>query len=329
MANNEETVLMGAGTTNNSQKQSVPPRPNIPPLPNTGAQARPQQPPRPAYQPVSDDSQTWKRVAIGGVAGILFGTVSAVGATAAYHHFANNDEPQPETDDVPVMPEEDGHYTMENGLQVAEVSDDMSFSEAFAAARAEVGPGGVFVWHGGVYGTYYETEWNSMSAAERNEFAQLSQPAIEQEAPIHHQPHDDVDVVYHDPEVRIHNTSNDISQNDDDVQIVGVEEVTLADGSTATMAQANVDGHDVYMVDVDQDGVFDVAAMDVNGNGQLDDNEIMDISSQGVTMNGTASTVSNDGMSGMDDGMMVDASMSGDDGMMPDYTNDVDGDILV
>ena len=34
-------------------------------------------------------------------------------------------------------------------------------------------------------------------------------------------------------------------------------------------------------------------------------------------------------MSGMDDGMMVDASMSGDDGMMPDYTNDVDGDILV
>ncbi len=329
MANNEETVLMGAGTTNNSQKQSVPPRPNIPPLPNTGAQARPQQPPRPAYQPVSDDSQTWKRVAIGGVAGILFGTVSAVGATAAYHHFANNDEPQPETDDVPVMPEEDGHYTMENGLQVAEVSDDMSFSEAFAAARAEVGPGGVFVWHGGVYGTYYETEWNSMSAAERNEFAQLSQPAIEQEAPIHHQPHNDVDVVYHDPEVRIHNTSNDISQNDDDVQIVGVEEVTLADGSTATMAQANVDGHDVYMVDVDQDGVFDVAAMDVNGNGQLDDNEIMDISSQGVTMNGTASTVSNDGMSGMDDGMMVDASMSGDDGMMPDYTNDVDGDILV
>ena len=329
MANNEETVLMGAGTTNNSQKQSVPPRPNIPPLPNTGAQARPQQPPRPAYQPVSDDSQTWQRVAIGGVAGILFGTVSAVGATAAYHHFANNDEPQPETDDVPVMPEEDGHYTMENGLQVAEVSDDMSFSEAFAAARAEVGPGGVFVWHGGVYGTYYETEWNAMSAAERNEFAQLSQPAIEQEAPIHHQPHDDVDVVYHDPEVRIHNTSNDISQNDDDVQIVGVEEVTLADGSTATMAQANVDGHDVYMVDVDQDGVFDVAAMDVNGNGQLDDNEIMDISSQGVTMNGTASTVSNDGMSGMDDGMMVDASMSGDDGMMPDYTNDVDGDILV
>jgi hypothetical protein len=178
-------------------------------------------------------------------------------------------------------------------------------------------------------GTYLENEWNSMSAAERNEFAQLSQPAIEQEAPIHHQPHDDVDVVYHDPEVRIHNTSNDISQNDDDVQIVGVEEVTLADGSTATMAQANVDGHDVYMVDVDQDGVFDVAAMDVNGNGQLDDNEIIDVSSQGVTMNGTASTVSNDGMSGMDDGMMVDASMSGVDGMMPDYTNDVDGDILV
>jgi hypothetical protein len=331
MANNEETIVLGPGN-NNNQNKNVPPRPSVAPQPK--AQARPQQPVRPAYQPQNDD-QTWKRVAIGGVAGIMFGTVSAVGATAAYHHFANNDdEVEPVIDDTPVMPEEDGHYTMENGLQVAEVSDDMSFSEAFAAARAEVGPGGVFVWHGGVYGTYYETEWNAMSPGERAEFAHLSQPAIEQEAPVHHH-HDHVDVVHHH-DVNIHNVNLD-----DDVSIVGVEEVTLADGSTATLAQANVNGHDVYMVDVDQDGVFDVAAMDANNNGQVDDNEIMDISAQGIRTGATPTTVSNEGPDpdvdfgdggmdgGTDDGLLTDAGLPGDDGMMPDYTNDAGGDLLV
>lgn len=327
MANNEETIVMGAG--NAQRNNNIPPRPA-----NPQAQARPQQPIRPVIQPTpnSGDDQTWKRVVVGGVAGILFGTVGAVGATAAYHHFANNDEPTPEPTPEPAPVPDDGHYTMENGLQVAEVSDSMSFNEAFAAARAEVGAGGVFVWRGGVYGTYYETEWNNMSAAERHEFAQLSQPAIEQEAPIHHHTHhhDHPDVVYHDPEVRVHNI-NDVAMGDDDVQIVGVEEVTLADGSTATMAQATVDGHDVYMVDVDQDGVFDVAAIDNNNNGQLDDGEMMDISSQRVTMDGAAATPTADVSDGsVDDGMLTDTALPGiDDNAVPDYTNDVGGDVLV
>lgn len=325
--NNEETIVMNPGSTgqNNNTNTNIPPRPNV--------QAGPQRPYQPAYQPASSgDDQTWKRVIIGGVAGIMFGTVSAVGATAAYHHFANNEDPtdpQPTPEPAPVPDE--GHYTMENGLQVAEVSDDMSFSEAFAAARAEVGAGGVFVWHGGVYGTYYETEWNNMSAAERNEFAQLSQPAIEQQAPIHH-PDDHVDVVYHDPEVRVHNVNNDISMNDDDVQIVGVEEVTLADGSTATMAQATVDGHEVYMVDVDQDGVFDVAAFDSNGNGSLDDGEMMDISGQGIASGATPTQAANftdtDDMGMVSGDMLVDSTLPGVDDDLPNYMDD-GGDMMV
>ncbi len=38
------------------------------------------------------------------------------------------------------------------------VTDDMSFSEAFASARAELGAGGVFEWNGQLYGTFYATE---------------------------------------------------------------------------------------------------------------------------------------------------------------------------
>ncbi len=50
------------------------------------------------------------------------------------------------------------------------MSDDLSFGQAFAAARAEMGPGGSFAWRGQVYGTYYRNEWNAMSAADRHDF---------------------------------------------------------------------------------------------------------------------------------------------------------------
>ena len=50
------------------------------------------------------------------------------------------------------------------------VTDDMSFSEAFKAARADVGANGVFEWRGGVYGTYYETEWSEFSDEYKESF---------------------------------------------------------------------------------------------------------------------------------------------------------------
>ena len=52
------------------------------------------------------------------------------------------------------------------------ITEDMSFNDAFAIARHEVGPGGVFEWHGKLYNTYYENEWNSMDSSEIEQFAQ-------------------------------------------------------------------------------------------------------------------------------------------------------------
>lgn len=58
-----------------------------------------------------------------------------------------------------------------NDLDIATgVNNDMSFQQAFAAARAEVGAGGAFEWRGRVYSTFYENEWNNMSPAARAEF---------------------------------------------------------------------------------------------------------------------------------------------------------------
>ena len=47
---------------------------------------------------------------------------------------------------------------------------DLSFNEAFAAARAEVGANGVFEWRGGYYGTYLSDEWSEMSDEFKQEF---------------------------------------------------------------------------------------------------------------------------------------------------------------
>lgn len=50
------------------------------------------------------------------------------------------------------------------------VHDGMSFDEAFAAARAEVGAGNVFQWNGRLYNTFTESEYLSLSTAEQEAF---------------------------------------------------------------------------------------------------------------------------------------------------------------
>ncbi len=53
-----------------------------------------------------------------------------------------------------------------------EVDDSMSFGEAFAAARADVGAGGVFTWHGQIYSTYNREEWADMNSSDRSAYAE-------------------------------------------------------------------------------------------------------------------------------------------------------------
>lgn len=370
MNTNEETIVMGADgidLTSDSFKQP---------------QQEPQAPQSPVVKPIArpvqgNDGQTWKRVAIGGVAGIMVGTAGAAAATVAYHHFFGNDEEAANTEDNAENSEnsnsensEHAYRTLDNGMKVAEnIDESLSFKDAFNAAREQVGPDGVFHWHGNVYSTHTEAEWNSMTPQERSEFvhnatpeysaAAAEQPAHEQahaaqahHAANHHEAAATARTASHEGEdnddVAIHDANNG---GDDDVQIVGVEEVTLADGSVATMATTNVQGHEVYMVDIDHDGVFDVAAMDANGNGQLEENELMDISQNGIhvasvnnantttpaeTMNVSDNNLPDIPAPDMDGEITVEPDLTAsatptafDDTAMQDYNNDVSGDLLV
>ncbi len=67
------------------------------------------------------------------------------------------------TEEIPIEENNktEGHiFNVDTAPRVSEgtVNDDMSFEEAFVAARAELGPGGLFAWHGQIYATFYGSE---------------------------------------------------------------------------------------------------------------------------------------------------------------------------
>ncbi|RRB04417.1 hypothetical protein [Larkinella rosea] len=53
------------------------------------------------------------------------------------------------------------------------VTDDMPFDQAFTTARAEVGLGGVFGWHGRWYNTFEKEEWDGLSLEQRQEYTEM------------------------------------------------------------------------------------------------------------------------------------------------------------
>lgn len=96
-----------------------------------------------------------KGIAMAGV-----GAVAGVGVAAAMNMA---DEQPEEVVDETLATEEVSEDDLSNVRMAQSVNDSMSFDEAFAAARSEVGPNGVFEWNGETYNTYYEEEWNELS----------------------------------------------------------------------------------------------------------------------------------------------------------------------
>lgn len=176
--------------------------------------------------------------------------------------------------------------TEENVLQVIEEDDSKSFKEAFNDAREQVGPGGVFRWHGKVYNTYTEEEWKNMSDEEKAAFNERVQPVLtdnERNADYghsmgHHHDHD------HDHNISRTQTEHITKVVHTEEYVIGEEKVTNFQGRDVIAASGTHDGKQVLLIDIDRDGVYDAAIEDYNNNGTIDDNEITDISSKGVTV---------------------------------------------
>lgn len=243
---------------------------------------------------------TWKKVSAGGVAGILLGAgaMYAVDAVAATHETENPDT-KPDGED------QSQDATSAN-TDIKAAAEEPSFKEAFETARAEVGPGGTFSWHGNIYSTYTEDEWNQMTDAERDGHIEKARP--EMNANLHQT--DDVSVA---------------DGQNADVHLVNAGEVQLADGSMATVGVFDVNGQQVSVVDLDQDGTPDVAICDANGNGHIDVGEAVDLHTGQIISADTNDYANNDTDDATDPNLQT-ASLEVPDTAsdMPDYTTDAD-----
>ena len=148
-------------------------------------------------------------------------------------------------------------------VKVAEVSDDMSFDEAFASARKQVGAGGVFEWRGKLYGTYYKNEWDAMSQADKDQYAAN---------------------VFGTPQAKVHNEKKDmpeVGSGEDGKyniqQVYGATTVTDDDGNPMTMVGAKVNGHNAILCDINQDDKIDAMVIDANDDGQITEDEIIPV----------------------------------------------------
>lgn len=224
------------------------------------------------------NNKTWKPVTISGFTGILMGAGAMKGMQMIQYS---------QTDSTA---EVDNHV---EALKTTASSDGQSFRDAFDAARAELGPGGVFSWNGNLYNTYTADEWNAMSDEEKEAFAQQISPEVSPEdidaselaQAENDEESEDTDVtvasVEEAPQTEEQNViaANDKTENanDDDVRVVGFGEVTLDNGQNVTVEELDYNGQRVAVIDLDQDGEADIAISDLNHNQQMDEGEVIDL----------------------------------------------------
>lgn len=240
---------------------------------------------------------------------MLAATAEVEGTTDAAETEASTES----TETAPVQEEaptpQEAIVATSEGVKVAQVDDDVSFSEAFADARAQVGPGGVFEWRGHVYNTYYESEWENMSPAERAEYqSKIDYSAVTDGSDTTA----NVQATASQTEIAPDAQMVDSQPENTEVKVLGVEVMTDAEGNQATIAGLEIDGQAAIMVDVDNDGMMDVIAVDEDGNGQLTENEVYDASELNISTQDLMAQVPGN-----------ETYMAQNDGM-PDYMNDAD-----
>lgn len=290
-----------------------------------------------------------KKAGVYAAGGVLLG-----GASALYADMKGNNHAAP----AEVQTHEDTES--QEGVVLADVSseeavaatdntaqDDMTFDDAFASARAELGPGSSFEWKGNVYATYTKEEWDGMTDDEKADFYEqinIPNPHSEQEVGVtveatsvepagnyeteeQQEPHDEPTAASEPTEETVlagEGQETEVTQEElpeiegveivtveapepeiemeGEIQILGVENVPETGANIGTL---NIDGQEVFVVDVDGDMVFDAMVMDVNQDGVIDDDEIMNIQEYAMTVEdlGGYTDPGSDDPTGLDDPM--------------------------
>lgn len=262
-------------------------------------------------QETSQESKRSSRVKkVAGVAGVAAAGVAS-GVVFTSMASGGNDDQSTQADAAQADAAQATHTAVPAGnVKVAEVSDDMSFDEAFASARKQVGAGGVFEWKGKLYGTYYKNEWDAMSQADKDQYAanvfgtpqakvhndnSQEQPQkdmaedtdAEQNTNVQKDMAEDTDAEQNTNVQKV----SDQTDNQQDMaevgsgedgkyniqQVYGATTVTDDDGNPMTMVGAKVNGHNAILCDINQDDNIDSMLIDANDDDQITEDEIIPI----------------------------------------------------
>lgn len=193
--------------------------------------------------------------------------------------------------------EQEAVVLTDEGMRVAQVDDSLSFSQAFAEARAQVGAGGVFEWHGKVYNTFSQNEWRDMTAADRAEwqsrvdYSDVTDSAHSNLYATHHTSSGHAHTAHAEAVDEVPQNASYIDHSaqetadaggDDEVHVIGVAVHDNGQGGMATIAGLQSGDDMALLVDVDSDGTVDYVVHDDNGNGHYESNEWHDVSADGM-----------------------------------------------
>ena len=209
----------------------------------------------------------------------------------------------------------------DGNIKVADVDDNLPFKEAFDSARAQAGAGGCFRWHGGIYSTYTEDEWNGMSNAEKNAYSQAIRPEVradelvaERMAGQEHASEESTNSQHADNEENPTPNHHDANMHQASWQPNGsataYNQPQTANDDIHVVGQDNIGGHQTLFIDADSDGKADVALIDVDNSGTVSDPDVV------VASDGSYATIGQLGMAegNQSDVMATETSPSTDDG---------------
>lgn len=97
-----------------------------------------------------------------------------------------------------------------------------------------------------------------------------------------------------------------------DVQVLDYQTITGADGQQMDAALVNISGNHALIVDADRDGVADALVADANNNGQIDNDEVVDISIHQLSMSELQAAANHDPVADPDPNVMAQNAYNSD-----------------